>query len=60
MEGYVAKIKVKPVDEMYYDDVIKKYGIGEYEPQDLTIGISGMILTIYKKPNEINEVNKYI
>ena len=59
MEGYI-KIKVKLTDEMSYDDVINKYGIGEYDPQDLTIGISGIILTIYKKSNEINEVYKYI
>lgn len=54
MDEYI-KIKVKLTDEMSYDDVIN-----EYDPQDLTVGISGTILTFYKKYNEINEVNKYI
>lgn len=57
MEEY---IRIKLNDEMSYDDLINKYGIGEYDPQDLTIGISGIILTIYKKHNEIKELNKYI
>lgn len=57
MEGY---IKIKLTDKMSCDDSMDKYGVGECDPQDLSIGISGIILTIYKKSNEINEVYKYI
>lgn len=59
MEGYI-KIKVSLTDKMSYDYIMNKYGVGEYDPQDLTISKSGIILTIYKKPNEIKELNKYI
>ena len=59
MEGYI-KIKVNLTNKISYDDVINKYEVGEYDPQDLTISQSGIILTIYKKHNEIKELNKYI
>lgn len=59
MEGYI-KTKIELTNEMSYNDAIKKYGIKEYDPQDLTVGISGVILTVYKKSNGTNQVNKYI
>lgn len=59
MEGYI-KTKIELTNEMSYNDAIKKYGIKEYDPQDLTVGISGIILTVYKKSNGTNQVNKYI
>lgn len=37
-----------------------KYGVGGHDHQDLTIGVSGIFLTIYKKPDELKELNKYI
>ncbi|NAS19408.1 hypothetical protein GND98_016495 [Clostridium butyricum] len=59
MEGYI-KVKVKLTNKMSWEDIIKKYEVGEYDPQDLTISQSGIILTIYKKADEIKELNKYI
>lgn len=59
MEGYI-KTKIQLTNEISYNDAIKKYGIKEYDPQDLTVGISGVILTVYKKSNGTNQVNKYI
>ena len=59
MEGYI-KTKIELTNEMSYNDVIKKYGIKEYDPQDLTVGVSDIISTFYKKSNETNQVNKYI
>ncbi|RQN09152.1 hypothetical protein EHW71_12925 [Clostridium butyricum] len=59
MEGYI-KVKVKLTNKMSCEDIIKKYEVGEYDPQDLTISQSGIILTIYKKADEIKELNKYI
>ncbi len=59
MEWYI-KIKVKLTGKMSCDDIMDKYEVGEYDPQDFTISKSGMILTIYKKSNEIKELNKYI
>lgn len=59
MEEYI-KIKVKLTGKMSCDDIMDRYGVGEYDLQDLTISQSGIILTIYKKRNEIKELNKYI
>lgn len=59
MDEYI-KIKVELTDEMTYLDVINKYGIGEYDPADITISRKGITLTFYKKHNEINGLNKYI
>lgn len=59
MEGYI-KTKIELTNEMSYNDAIKKYGINEYDTQNLTVDVSGIILTFYKKSNETNQVNKYI
>ncbi|MGG7195885.1 hypothetical protein ACQPUI_04030 [Clostridium butyricum] len=59
MEGYI-KIKIELTDKISCDDIMVKYGVEKYDPQDLTIGVSGTFLTIYKKPDELKELNKYI
>ena len=59
MEGYI-KIKLELTDKISCDDIMDIYGVGKYGPQDLTIGVSGTFLTIYKKPDELKELNKYI
>lgn len=59
MEGYI-KIKLELTDKISCDDIMDIYGVGKYDPQDLTIGVSGTFLTIYKKPDELKELNKYI
>ena len=59
MEGYI-KTKIEITNEMSHNDAIKKYGIKEYDQQDLTVGVSGIISTFYKNSNETNQVNKYI
>lgn len=59
MEGYI-KTKIELTNEMSYNDAIKKYEVKEYDSQDLTLGVNGIISTFYKKSNEMNQVNKYI
>lgn len=59
MEGY-TKIKIELTDKISCDDIMVKYGVEKYDPQDLTIGVSNTFLTIYKKPDELKELNKYI
>ncbi|MDU1603160.1 MAG: hypothetical protein E6845_09360 [Clostridium sp.] len=59
MEEYI-KIRIELTDKISCDNIMNIYGVGEYDPQDLTIGVSGTFLTIYKKPDELKELNKYI
>lgn len=59
MEGYIKK-QIELTNEMSYNEAIKKYEVKEYDSQDLTLGVSDIILTFYKKSNETNQVNKYI
>ncbi|MBZ9691176.1 MULTISPECIES: hypothetical protein [unclassified Clostridium] len=59
MEEYM-KIKLELTDKISCDYIMDIYGVDEYDPQDLTIGVSGTFLTIYKKSDELKELNKYI
>lgn len=59
MEEYI-KTKIELTNEMSYNEATKKYEVNEYDSQDLTLGVSDIILTFYKKSNETNQVNKYI
>lgn len=59
MEGYIKR-KIELTNEMSYNEAIKKYEVKEHDSQDLTLGVSDIILTFYKKSNETNQVNKYI
>lgn len=59
MEEYI-KIKAKLTCKMSCDDIMDRYRVGEYNPQDLTISKNGIILTFNKRSNEIKGLNKYI